>query len=471
MSSPPNNLQVPGGVPRSVTPMMLRKESIGTGRGEDSPLPVPRHTRTQDHLGGHDNQQYVVTEDENVIEMQMTVPKVPQICIDFDDMEEVMSKGSEITSPSDPNFLSADANQDTLSISSRAASRLSKASSAFSFVSVASSFRSSKLDFKMPENELFTRSLGLLLAFISGVLMTAYSSMIKMLKDMDSMQVVVIRGVLQLVIMGAIAKYKKLSFRGTTEAKIAICLFFVAFTGGLRLLFIFTSFSRLPLGDSTTILFSSPVIVMVLSIFILKENCGVFRMIAATTLITGVVLIAKPPILFGSEDETYDLIGYSLVLSACLMSALGIVLTKFISKKVEKLIILFYLGVASSMCGSIGLFTFGHPSCPGLDEWVLAIIIGLLGLVQQYVLVWAVQLESPARVTIVRQMQIVLAYTVQIVLFGVMPTWTDLLGAGLVLGTVASITFEKTIVEKCDIKKLCSEGQENAGDTKEKGSS
>eukprot|EP00091_Calanus_sinicus_P013144 TRINITY_DN29252_c0_g1_i1.p1 TRINITY_DN29252_c0_g1~~TRINITY_DN29252_c0_g1_i1.p1 ORF type:complete len:272 (+),score=52.20 TRINITY_DN29252_c0_g1_i1:507-1322(+) len=270
---------------------------------------------------------------------------------------------------------------------------MSKASSALSFVSVASSFRSQRwLDVKLTENEYFTRSLGLLLAFISGVLMTAYSSMIKMLKDMDSMQVVVIRGVMQLVIMGAIAKYQKLSFRGTTEVKIAICLFFVAFTGGLRLLFIFTSFSRLPLGDSTTILFSSPVIVMVLSI------------------------------------------------------------------------ILFYLGVASSICGSIGLFTFGHPSCPSYDEWLLAITIGFLGLVQQYVLVWAVQLESPARVTIVRQMQIVLAYAVQIVLFGVMPTWTDMLGAGLVLGTVVCITFEKTITEKCDIKRCRGERKSLEGE-------
>ena len=83
--------------------------------------------------------------------------------------------------------------------------------------------------------------------------------------------------------------------------------------------------------------------------------------------------------------------GYGLVLSACMMSALGIVLTKLISKKVEKLIILFYLGVASSLCGAIGLFTFGQPSIPAYNEWILAIIIGLLGLIQQYVLVWAVQ--------------------------------------------------------------------------------
>jgi len=473
MSPPSDHLNLPGGVQRSLTPIMSRKESLGNGRGDGSPLPVPRSTSSvpaEEPLGGHINHDYVVTEQENEMELSVTYPKVPQICIDFDEFEDETIKDSEASSPKDPNFLNADSNQDTLSIPSRTGSRMSRASSAFSFVSVASSFRSPRLnDFKMPENEMFTRSLGLLLAFISGVLMTAYSSMIKLLRDMDSMQVVVIRGVMQLVIMGAIAKYKKLSFRGTTETKIAICLFFVAFTGGLRLLFIFTSFSRLPLGDSTTILFSSPVIVMVLSIFILKENCGIFRMVAATTLISGVVLIAKPPIVFGSDQETYDALGYSLVLSACVMSALGIVLTKFISKKVEKLIILFYLGVASSMCGAIGLFTFGHPSVPELDEWILAVTIGFLGLVQQYVLVWAVQLESPARVTIVRQMQIVLAYAVQIVLFGVMPTWTDLLGAGLVLATVASITFEKTIVEKCDIKKLCGASEEVANkDTKEK---
>ena len=139
--------------------------------------------------------------------------------------------------------------------------------------------------------------------------MTAYSSMIKIVKDMDSMQLVVIRGLLQLVIMGLIAKYKNLPFLGPRTPKISCLLFLVAFTGGLRLIFIFISFSKLPLGDSTTILFSSPVIVMFLSIFLLKESCGIFRIIASSSLIGGVILVAKPPVLFGSEEETYDAIG------------------------------------------------------------------------------------------------------------------------------------------------------------------
>ena len=33
----------------------------------------------------------------------------------------------------------------------------------------------------------------------------------------------------------------------------------------------------------------------------------------------------------------------------------------------------------------------------------------------QYCLVWAVQLESPARVTVVRSLQIILAYAVQVI--------------------------------------------------------
>ena len=82
--------------------------------------------------------------------------------------------------------------------------------------------------------------------------------------------------------------------------------------------------------------------------------------------------------------------------------------------QVEKLIILFYLGLATATCGSVGLFVFGRPSVPGARDWVLAVSIGLLGMVQQYILVWAVQLESPARVTVVRQFQIVLAYAVQV---------------------------------------------------------
>ena len=40
-----------------------------------------------------------------------------------------------------------------------------------------------------------------------------------------------------------------------------------------------------------------------LSVFLLNERCGVFRVFAAATLVLGVVLIAKPPLIFGQDEE------------------------------------------------------------------------------------------------------------------------------------------------------------------------
>ncbi len=65
--------------------------------------------------------------------------------------------------------------------------------------------------------------------------------------------------------------------------------------------------------------------------------------------------------------------GYVLVSLACLASAIGIVLTKKIAKQTEETVITFYLGVASVICGLIGLFCTGQPSNPPLWEWFLSL--------------------------------------------------------------------------------------------------
>jgi len=103
-----------------------------------------------------------------------------------------------------------------------------------------------------------------------------------------------------------------------------------------------------------------------------------------------------------------------MVCLACLTSAAGMVMTKLITKRVEKTVILFYLGLASALCGAVGLFSLGRPSVPVLWEWAVAVSVAVLGLIQQYCLVYAVHLESPSRVSVVRQLQIVIAYVVQV---------------------------------------------------------
>lgn len=66
----------------------------------------------------------------------------------------------------------------------------------------------------------------------------------------------------------------------------------------MTLSLLYYSFRELPLGDATTIIFSSPVIVIALSFLFLKEPCGVLRIVVVCTLLAGVVLVARPPFLF-----------------------------------------------------------------------------------------------------------------------------------------------------------------------------
>ena len=47
-----------------------------------------------------------------------------------------------------------------------------------------------------------------------------------------------------------------------------------------------------------------------------------------------------------------------------------------------------------------------------------------------------------------------------------MPTWTDVGGAALVLGTVMAITLEKKIVGLCDVEKLSRPEEEKSADSK-----
>ena len=89
--------------------------------------------------------------------------------------------------------------------------------------------------------------------------------------------------------------------------------------GCLTVTCIFIGFARLPVGDAATIIFCSPIFVMIFSHVILREHCGLYRFIFINTihsqiitwsliiiyyrfyviglLLVGVVLIAKPPFL------------------------------------------------------------------------------------------------------------------------------------------------------------------------------
>ena len=91
--------------------------------------------------------------------------------------------------------------------------------------------------------------LGLLLAFMSGLLFTLFTSMIKLLDSMPPSQLVMVRGLLQTAVTATIAQHRDLPFLGPDTRTLLLVLLNAA-VGGTRVLLVFVSFGLLPVRAS-----------------------------------------------------------------------------------------------------------------------------------------------------------------------------------------------------------------------------
>ncbi|KMQ89358.1 solute carrier family 35 member g1-like protein [Lasius niger] len=229
----------------------------------------------------------------------------------------------------------------------------------------------------------------------------------------------------------------------------------------MTLSLLYYSFRELPLGDATTIIFSSPVIVIALSFLFLKEPCGVLRILVVCALFTGVVLVARPPFLFQMHRaESYNLMGYLCAILATLFTALNIVVMRKCSEIHYSILVLnlscwsfvssvfFYFTVSGHSVGHELLHKLRLP-----HDWFTSgqiVLVALTGLTGQILVTKALKIEGAGKVSVTRSLDIILAYVIQVYLFGEKPTSTSLTGAILIIFSVICMGFEKEIYAVCD---------------------
>lgn len=110
-----------------------------------------------------------------------------------------------------------------------------------------------------------------------------------------------------------------------------IMLLLRSFVGTTGLMLSFYAFRYMPLADASVIVFSVPVFVAIFARIFLKEPCGLFNVITVCLTLIGVVLITRPPLIFGhtvvsltdtyEESEHADLWGAVAAFSATLFGA------------------------------------------------------------------------------------------------------------------------------------------------------
>nr|CAD7203921.1 unnamed protein product [Timema douglasi] len=305
--------------------------------------------------------------------------------------------------------------------------------------------------------------LGLLLATISSLFFSLCSVIVKWLVNVHPMELAACRfvGVLLPAIPIVIYRNERVFPRGRR-----IMLILRSFVGTTGLMLSFYAFRHMPLADASVVVFSVPVFVAIFAYLFLKEPCGLFNAISVVLTLIGVVLITRPPLLFGhsvpalasSEEVTNssDIWGAIAAFSATLFGANAYVLLRAL-KGLHFSVIMTNFGsfaLIQTLAVTWSLGALCLPRCG--EDRLLVVALALFSFGGQILLTIALQLEQAGPVAIARSADIVFAFIWQVIFFKEVPNHYSIGGAVLVTSSVMLTGLRKwalALPESSSLKK------------------
>ncbi|KAI1290290.1 Solute carrier family 35 member G1 [Halotydeus destructor] len=291
---------------------------------------------------------------------------------------------------------------------------------------------------------------GILLAVVSSITMATASFTVKLSPDVHPVEVVISRSVIQLAVYGTTILLSGGSFKGAKGERWP--LFLRGSFGFVSFALAYSSLHLIPLGDSSTIVFSAPVYVGIFACILIGEACGVFQIAIIVITMTGVILISKPTFLFGDSDPSTDGAYRTEGTIMALVSSVAAALTFVVMRKLQKsqtAVVISWFSIISIVMGAVILaisclfFDPDHlirlPDQFTVKEWLLLLVNGLCGVVGQFCLTTALKIEEAGVVSLVRTTDILMAFIYQVSFLDEAVHWMSLLGAAIVMvGVVVS---------------------------------
>lgn len=313
---------------------------------------------------------------------------------------------------------------------------------------------------------LFCKScpyMGLVLATLSSLFFSLCSVIVKSLVEINPTEMAIFRflGVLLPAIPIVIYKGEHPFPKGRR-----LILILRSFIGTTGLMLSFYAFRHMSLADASVIVFSVPVFVTIFARIFLKEPCGLFNVVTVCLTLIGVILITRPPLIFGHsigsltdgqvKPERADLWSAMAAFSATLFGANAYVLLRALKGLHFSVIMtnfgLFALIQTTLISWAIGALCMPH--C-GTDR-LLVVALALFSFAGQILLTVALQIEQAGPVAIARSTDIVFAFFWQVLFFNEIPNRYSVGGAILVTSSVLLTGLRKwalSLPETSNIKK------------------
>lgn len=203
------------------------------------------------------------------------------------------------------------------------------------------------------------------------------------------------------------------------------------------LLCFFYAVVHLPLAEATVIQYMNPLFAAIMAALLLGERLELRDGAYVAASFAGVLIVARPAVLFGSGAEGLDPVAVGAALLGAVLSAAAYVAVRALTRTEEPLVIVLYFA-AVSMVGSVPLAAL-DAAWPRGPEWLILLGVGLATQLGQVSLTKGLREEPTGRALGVGYVQIVFAGVWGLVFFAELPDGWSLAGFLLIIASTARL--------------------------------
>jgi drug/metabolite transporter (DMT)-like permease len=190
----------------------------------------------------------------------------------------------------------------------------------------------------------------------------------------------------------------------------------------------------MPLAEATAIYFSSPLIIVALSPWLLKEHVRLRQWLAVAAGFGGMLLIVRP----GGDLQP---VGTMLMMVAAIAYSMVQILTRKLSGKVGMEQQFFYTAVICMVMTAFSAALFPPQEWPSGSDLALLFLVGLFSAVGQYLLIRAFQTVPASALAPFNYFHLLLAVIFSIVFFGQQPDIIATAGMMIIAAAGLSLTL------------------------------
>ena len=208
-------------------------------------------------------------------------------------------------------------------------------------------------------------------------------------------------------------------------------------------LFLGFAFARMPVAETTSIVFVAPTLVVLLARPVLGERIGALGWAAALGGFAGVMLIARP----GAGLEP---VGVILALGAAMTTATYQLLSRVLASTERTMALLFYTALVGAIAFGLAAPWFWDGRVPPPMEVLLFLSLGLYSGVGHYLFTAAHRYAAASTLAPVGYLQVVWAGLLGWIVFGHVPAALSIVGMVVIIASGALVALKPTLARRRD---------------------